>query len=794
MFAKKYTEKIDKSKWFVIAIWVIILIGVGFMFGPRLTDSTQIEFSASEDYESAKAQEIIEKNFAEFVDSTNYVIVMQREDKSTVLGNDTRMFSFGVADALENGINSRAVSEIFGYYLFENTSLDSLKYQMISEDLTATFITIDIEGSDIEDDIDMVELLRDEIEAILDDVGATNLNAYLLGFPSLVVDGNEGIKADMERIDAIVLPMSVVLLMVLLRSVRLTLLSLGSFGISLIISFGILERSIELADVIILSFVPAVLLSLTLGIAVDYSLFTLARFREERLKGRGVKESVETMMANAGHNILVSGLTLAVTTAGLILFPMALLSSVGIALTVGVLVTLAVNLTLIPAILLVAGGWFYATPKPKSKSKRTAKSKKPKASYWHTIGEVATTRGLIIIVVILLLALPVSIQVLGLEYGASTSMQSPRNTETYEGFAVLEESFHPGVLSPMTIVMESESGVMTPEFFQDQQMLASAIGSELGLPPNLIRGIAWLNGTAIPYQMAMVAYGAPDPSVLPLDLQLYLRFTSHLISDDKMYTYMEVILDTDPWGNEGREFVLDVRTIAGDLNLDATKAVYVGGSTANMEDLIDEAYSLFPFVIIVVIISVYVLIGALFKSLVLPLRLLGTVALTLSFIYGAVNLVFVHGGLLEGIFPALKDSDSVFYLLPIMSFPIIVGLGLDYDIFTVERIKEYTWKGYSNKEAIKHALEKTGRLITGAGLVMTFAFGGLMASSSMILIQFGFVLAFAIIIDTFVVRTLLVPSIMSFAEKLNWWPSKPPMPALSKSVSPPDKHVAAEET
>ena len=162
-----------------------------------------------------------------------------------------------------------------------------------------------------------------------------------------------------------------------------------------------------------------------------------------------------------------------------------------------------------------------------------------------------------------------------------------------------------------------------------------------------------------------------------------------------------------------------------------------------------------------------------FKSFFLPLRLIVTIALTMGFIFGTAYLVF-ETSLFYGIFPALEANEHLFWMTPIMCFSIILGLGLDYDIFVIERVKAYVWLGYTEKEAVVHALEKTGRIITGAGLIMAIAFGGLMLSKSIVLIQFGFILALAVLIDTFIVRSILVPSILAISEKWNWWPSKPP--------------------
>ncbi|MDH5645974.1 MAG: MMPL family transporter, partial [Candidatus Heimdallarchaeota archaeon] len=229
----------------------------------------------------------------------------------------------------------------------------------------------------------------------------------------------------------------------------------------------------------------------------------------------------------------------------------------------------------------------------------------------------------------------------------------------------------------------------------------------------------------------------------------------------------------DPFAPQAKEIVDQLEQIAHDTFTEKYSFGFTG-STATSKEIIDETYSNFPMMIILVIISIYALVGIMFRAIVLPARLITTVGLTIAFIYGAAQVVFEENTFVNSIFPSLDGVSVVFWMVPVMSFSIILGLGIDYDIFTIERIKENVWDGMPNNEAIAQGIDKTARVITGAGIIMMIAFGGMMFSTSYILMQFGFVLSFAVLLDTFLVRTVLVPAIMSFAEKLNWWPNKPP--------------------
>ena len=200
-----------------------------------------------------------------------------------------------------------------------------------------------------------------------------------------------------------------------------------------------------------------------------------------------------------------------------------------------------------------------------------------------------------------------------------------------------------------------------------------------------------------------------------------------------------------------------------------------------MVDAIDKVFDLFPLMITITIIIIYVLIALMFRSAFIPLRLIITIAITLSWIYGLSVLVFEYD-YFDALFPALYEVDALYWIVPIMAFSILIGLGLDYDIFLLSRISEFRDMGYTDIAAIHKGLYKTGSIISAAGVIMAISFSGLLLSKEMVLNQFGFILCVAVLVDTFIIRTVLVPAIMSIAEKWNWWPGKKPEPKYDETV------------
>ena len=185
-------------------------------------------------------------------------------------------------------------------------------------------------------------------------------------------------------------------------------------------------------------------------------------------------------------------------------------------------------------------------------------------------------------------------------------------------------------------------------------------------------------------------------------------------------------------------------------------------------------YAAFPTAIGVTVSVVFAVVGIAFRSLAIPLRALFTIALTLGGVYGAAAAVYQYGVLDWLGWPALHSMTALFWLPPVLSFSIMVGLGLDYDIFLLTRIVEFRRHPLSDRGSVLMGLTRTGRIITAAGGIMAVAFFGLLFSKVPLLNQMSFFLVFAVLLDTLVIRTMVVPAIMVMLGKINWWPSTMP--------------------
>lgn len=186
---------------------------------------------------------------------------------------------------------------------------------------------------------------------------------------------------------------------------------------------------------------------------------------------------------------------------------------------------------------------------------------------------------------------------------------------------------------------------------------------------------------------------------------------------------------------------------------------------------------------------VFVIVGIAFRSLLVPLRAVFTISLTLGGVYGAAAAVYQYGVLDFLGWPALQSMGALFWIPPVLSFSIMVGLGLDYDIFLLTRIIEFRKHRLSDRASVLMGLTRTGRIITAAGGIMAVAFFGLLFSKVALLNQMSFFLVFAVLLDTLVVRTMLVPAIMVLLRKANWWPSRMPPLMEDPSLADGGQHI-----
>ncbi len=781
-FIDRYHKFLEKYKIVIIVFWVIIL-GFGIWLGPRLLDETSSSFDTPENSLSAIAEEVLVEEFPTFANQTSIVIIIRSvNENESIVNPATRDLSDTIIDQINSFENNEIILSILGYYPFIDAGFNEAAEQFVSPEERSLLLIVEIEyESNKELGVAFIQYLKSEIDTI--EYDEEEVSILMTGFIVMYIEMREATVQDMTRMDMIVIPLAMLVLAFFLRSLRLMILPILSMAISVLTSFLIIYPIALVLNVF--SFVPSIVMSLVIALSIDYSLFLLSRFREEILKRKTVSDSVKLMNEHAGHTITVSGLTLAVTFLGLIFFPLELLSTIGLGAAITIIVTLGVNLTLTPALLLTFTKFFQKFSlyrkivKQEPQTKEEADKKELEAQFksiWFKIGKFSTKFAPFVIIAIVAIAIPVSIQVFKFERSIDFQQLLPRGSDSREGYIAMGNDFEPGQVLPHYLLIKTNqsNGIMNEQFFNKTKSILVRLANDTDVLNESYISIMQLSGIWISY----------DLSVMFLNISgeygdIYRTIFNRYTNADNSTTLIEIQTPFDPWGDLAEGWIKQTRAILEEYQEEGFELHLAGGS-AFMVDAIDEVYKYFPMMIIITICVVYVLIAIMFKSVFIPLRLILTIGLTLSWIYGLSVLVFETTAF-HGISPALREVSALYWITPIMAFSILIGLGLDYDIFLLSRISEFRNKGFTEKASIHKGLFKTGNIITAAGIIMAIAFSGLLLAREMVLIQFGFLLCIAVIIDTFVIRTVLVPAIMSIAEKWNWWPSKKPEPTKDEN-------------
>ncbi len=774
-FVEKYSNFLKKYKLIVIIAWVVI-IGFSVWLAPKFISETSGDFNVPEDTPSFIANTILKEEFPDIDTETTIVLVIQNPN-GTVLTTDIEDFSYDFNSTVMASNFSDIIVSINGYYYLIASGLTDAAMGYVSDSNNTMIFEININAVSDDELNELVEFLNLSIDSIEPE----GYSILLTGSHILFEDMKRASEKDIIVMDSIVLPLALIVLALVLKSFKLMIIPIVSVAFSIGTSFGLMYPIARAMPVF--SFVPSVMMSLVIAMSIDYSLFLLSRYREELIRGRDNYTAVTLMLEHAGHTIGVSGITLAICFFGLVFFPIGLLATIGLGSAVCILTTLLVNLTLTPALLFQFGGFFSKFRLLKKKQDELPKTEKERKelelqnqmkSIWYKIGKFATKYSIPIILVTLVVAIPVSIQMLKMDTSIGEVHILPRQAESTMAFDILKEEFQPGMLAPMYILIETNqtNGIINPAFFTLTQTIIIDIANQTDITEQSFITISWGQGFAIPFFVAYeylnnvsAAYDTEN-AVLYREM-IFARYTN----GDNSTVMIDVQPSFDPFGSYVEDWIKATREILAEYEDSSGFKFHLAGGSTDVVDSVDLVYEMFPLMIGIIVVIVYILIALMFKSVFVPLRLIITIGLTLSWIYGLTALIF-DVGIFDGVIHVLQDINHLYWATPVMSFSILIGLGLDYDIFLLSRVSEYRNNGYTERASVIKGLYRTGGIISMAGVIMAIAFSGMMFSSVMILNEFGFILALAVLIDTFIIRTILVPAIMSLASKWNWWPRK----------------------
>ena len=481
-----------------------------------------------------------------------------------------------------------------------------------------------------------------------------------------------------------------------------------------------------------------------LGIAIDYSLLIVYRYREERKAGRARENAVEATMETAGRAVVFSGTAVAIGLALMLFMPLPFMRGFGLAGLFIPLVSVLAAVTILPVLLY----WLEdRLDRVRLVPRRiTDRRDDPENGFWPRLARAIMRRPAVFAAATTVGLLLAAAPVLALQLGPGSNQGIPQDLEAVQGLTILGDAVGEGALSPSEVVVDTgrAGGSAEPQ-------VQAAVG-------RLIAGLE-----ADP-EITHVAYGNGPQFRDATGRYLHLQATGR-----------------HEYGlPESQDFVGRLRDhiVPGAAFPDGVE-VLTGGGPAFGVDFLDLTYGAFPWLVLAVLVLTYVLLVRAFRSLVLPLKAIVLNLLSIGAAYGLLVAAFKLG-LGEPL--GLTQFDQIEGWIPVFLFAMLFGLSMDYEVFLVARMREEWDRRGDNVAAVTTGLAKTGRLVTAAGLIMFAAFMGFVAGSIVGLQQFGFGLAVAILIDVTIIRALLVPSAMKLFGRWNWW--LPPRAARVFRVEP----------
>jgi RND superfamily putative drug exporter len=426
-------------------------------------------------------------------------------------------------------------------------------------------------------------------------------------------------------------------------------------------------------------------------------------------------------MATAGRTVAVSGLTVAIALAGLLIFPQVFLRSMGFGGMAAVLVAMVAALTLLPALLAVLGQRVNALPVRRRSRTLPVTGSGAWARLAHSVMRRPVLYAVSVVAVLLALGLPF----LRVTFGGIDTRALPAGTESRVVAETLDRDFTANAASPIEAVVTLPAGV---ESAAGQAALRSWVGSARGLD-----GITSAEVTGAAGSTARVELG----------------------------------LAGDPISGAARDLVRRVR----DLPPPAGGQVLVGGRTAELVDLLASIGSLLPWMALFVAGTSFVLLFLAFGSVVLPVKALLMNVLSLSASFGAIVWIFQDGHL-SGLL-GFTPTGTLEATQPILVLAIVFGLSMDYEVFLMSRIREQYELTGDNTAAVATGLQRTGGIITSAALLLTVVIGAFSLSGITFIKLIGVAMIIAIAVDATVVRALLVPATMRLLGRANWWAPAP---------------------
>ena len=779
-----------RFRWWVIGGWALVFL-LSIPFAPRVTSALKHGFG-----EIDTESRIALRTAAEQIGITESSVTLVFSSDSLDVDDPA------YAEAVERAIAPlRQIPEVARVVTFYTVPGDTF----IADDRRTTYAFVELDAT-VNEAVDLVEPIRDGLgDTCLREQDAPCLDVWVTGGIALFADLSVYSERDLQRAELITIPLLAVLLLIVFGSAVAAGLPVAMGLLSVVTTLALVFMVAQVTDMSI--FVLNIASFLGLGMAVDYSLLMVSRFREELqranrdvrpeladhdvrpdpadqppvipahagtreaaseaihhdvrpelVEGRPtepvstVASAVTTTMQTSGKAIVFSAGTSVIALSGLLFFDFMMLRSLGVGGMTVILFSMLIALTLLPALFAVLG---HRVDRLSIWRRRTARG-----GFWFTLSQWVMRHPIAVIVPTTAFLVLLGLPFLSVNLGSSWA-SLPEEAESRQGQDLVNERFGPGELSQVILVETSPVSTFSPENIAANLEFIERMESD----PRVVRvdsvfaavpRVAW-------EQIQQAGSGFNPASMTSFGSEDVQAAFNELVSDDLRTQMIRVVPRHSPTSNETKALVSDIRSNPprGDMTVRLT------GVTADIENTVDSMYSDFPRVIVYVVIVTYVALLLLFRSVLLPLKAVTLNALSVLASFGALVFVFQQGNF-EGLlgFTAEGFTEAT---VPILVFAVVFGLSMDYEVFLLSRVKEEYERTGNNTRAVAIGMERSGRIITSAAAILILVSAGFATGDILIIKALGLGTAIAVLVDSTIVRALLVPALMRVMSHLNWW-------------------------
>ncbi|MFL5681423.1 MAG: MMPL family transporter [Chloroflexota bacterium] len=714
----------------VIVAWAVLLLAA-VPFAPRAAGVLRAGGFTLDDLPSAEARHLLEQQLGV---APSAVVVVLHSDGAKA---GTPAFESAAAAAITDLVDAPHVRGVVTH---------TLRPAQVSADGRTAYdiLFLDLAPDDSPDALPVLEQRVHRPEG---------LDVALAGGPAFYGDVQKVSESDLRRSELISLPLAAIALLVVFGSVVAAAIPLAVGGAAVVIALAAIYAVASATAMSIFVLNLATLLGLGLG--VDYSLLMTSRFREELAARSGpdrVADAVRVTVATAGRAVFFSGLTVLLGLIGLVLFEFMILRSVGIAGAVVVALAVSAALTLLPALLVVVGARLDRL------SVRRVVVAPDGEGPWARLARRVMRRPVAVLVPTLAFLLILGAPFLHVRFNAPDASILPANVPSRAAFDRLVDEFGEGAFAPLSIAVRTAGPATTA----DNVARLYAYSRRLAVDPRVTHVDSLVDvDPRLRLEQYQLLYSSPSG---PPDRFIQATVGATTRGDLTAFT---VYTPYGPNRDEGRRLVAELRDPSSQLAPGPGLSVLVGGGAAEVSDVVSRIGADFPRTALFIVITTYLVLFALLRSVILPAKALVMNTLSIAASFGALVWIFQDGNLSRPL--GFQPLGFVETTQPVILFCVLFGLSMDYEVFLLTRMKEVWDRTGDNVEAVARGLERSGRIVTSAALIVVVVAASFAFADIVLIKALGIGMAIAVALDATVVRALLVPATMRLLGHWNWW-------------------------